>query len=122
MEHPAPRNPLTRLADLVAGRRTKFAVFGVLFLLAAVIAGTKAGGFDAAQENEAVSFLPEKAESVQALKAIQALPGGERASAVVAYVREGGLTARDRQRIARDRERFNAQVPPQTRPLSPPRL
>ena len=98
---------MTRLAALVSGRRTKFAVFFTLLVLAAA-AGSQAGGFEDAQENESVSFLPEKAESVKALKAVQALPGGERAAAIVVYRREGGLTPRDRAAIEGDRTKLDA--------------
>ena len=117
---------MDRLAAFVTGRRTKFVVFGVLFVVAMSIAGLKAGGFEKAQKNDSASFLPENAESVKALKAIQKLPGGERAPAIVVYRRASGLTAEDRAAIARDRTEVNAKlrakVPDESFPLSPPRF
>ena len=110
---------MDRLANVTAGRRSKWIVV-VAWLAAFAALGPLAGQFEGKQENDQVSFLPGEAESVKALQAVKELPGGERAAAVVVYKRASGLTARDRASIQRDRARFNADVPPATRPLSPP--
>src|SRR5688500_13340895 len=101
---------MNRLADFVAGRRTKWITVIVVLAGAMGLGMTQAGGFEGAQENESSSFLPGDAESVKALKAVEELPGGERAAAIVVYQREGGLTPEDEQKIAADRAKFNEEV------------
>src|SRR5687768_15635329 len=85
-------------------RRAKW--FVALFWLA-VFVGLNAvdifGKFSDAEQNRAVDYLPEKAESVKLLNQIDDFPSGERFSAIVVYRRDGGLTARDRATIAEDR-------------------
>src|SRR5688572_26938321 len=62
--------------------------------------------FADAEQNRAVDYLPEKADSVKVLDRIDEFPSGERFAAVVVYRRDGGLTARDRATIAEDRRQF----------------
>ena len=69
------------------------------------------GKFEDAQENETVSFLPGKAESVKSLEAVKQYPGGELAPAVIVYERKGGLTAADRKRVADDQQSFQSDRP-----------
>ena len=59
--------------------------------------------FADAEQNRAIDYLPEKAESVKLLNQIDQFPSGERFTAVVVYRRDGGLTAADRKVIAEDR-------------------
>jgi RND superfamily putative drug exporter len=88
-------------------RRAKWLVAG---LWLAVFFGLNAANiferFADAEQNRAVDYLPAKAESVKVLDRIEEFPSGERFSAVVVYRRDGGLTARDRQVIAADREQL----------------
>ncbi|MDA0179539.1 MMPL family transporter [Solirubrobacter phytolaccae] len=94
------------MLTLPAGRRSKYVVL-VLAALFFIGLASFAGKFEGVQKNETSSFLPGDAESVKALEAIQKLPGGELAPAVVAFERPGGLTDADRERITETRTRLN---------------
>jgi putative drug exporter of the RND superfamily len=63
--------------------------------------------FEGVQKNESSSWLPQDAESVKALEAVQMLPGGELAPAVVVFERQDGLNDQDKQRIATTRTKLN---------------
>jgi len=89
---------VSRLFTIPSGRRAKWIVFAV-FLLVSIPVAALSGKFEDAQKNESSSFLPGKAESIKALKAIEEYPGGELAPAVIVFERRGGLTAADTQRI-----------------------
>jgi putative drug exporter of the RND superfamily len=97
---------MARILTLPAGRRAKFVVAAVFFLVTAIVSGLFSGKFEDAQKNETVSFLPGKAESVKSLEAVKRYPGGELAPAVVVYERKGGLNAADRSRVAKDQQSF----------------
>src|SRR3954449_12959119 len=97
-----------RFLTFPAGRRAKFVVAAVFFVVTVIVGGLFAGKFEDAQDNETVSFLPGKAESVKSLEAVKRYPGGELAPAVIVYERKGGLTAADRRRIAATVSRLNA--------------
>ena len=73
---------MARILTIPAGRRAKFVVAAVFFLVTAIVGGLFSGKFEDAQENETVSFLPGKAESVKSLEAVKRYPGGELAPAV----------------------------------------
>src|SRR5918997_7082713 len=105
-----------------AGPRAKWLVFWVWVVAIFIAAGPAnlPAKFTDAEENESTSFLPGDAESTKALEAVERLQGAETAAAVVVYRREGGLTPADRERIAADRETFNADLPRATAPLSEP--
>jgi putative drug exporter of the RND superfamily len=101
-----------------AGRRAKWAVFGVWFVAIFIASGPAnlPGKFEDAESNEATSYLPGSAESTDALDATESLQNGELAPAVIVYRREGGLTAADRRTILEDvekmtEERFPGVVP-----------
>ncbi|MEA2282349.1 MAG: putative drug exporter of the superfamily [Solirubrobacteraceae bacterium] len=113
---------MSRLFTLPAGRRSKWIVFLVVFIVFGGVAGAFAGKFQNAQKNETSSFLPGGAESVKALDAVKQYPGGEIAPAVVVYQRNGGLSARDRATLAADRARLNANRPPLVLPAGRPVL
>ncbi|MEO8688043.1 MAG: MMPL family transporter [Solirubrobacteraceae bacterium] len=102
---------MARYLTLPAGRRAKFVVAAVFFVITAIVGGLFAGKFEDAQKNETVSFLPGKAESVKSLKAVKRYPGGELAPAVIVYERTGGLTATDRRRVIQDRRSFRTDRP-----------
>jgi putative drug exporter of the RND superfamily len=103
---------MARYLTLPAGRRSKWAVAAVFIVVSAVVGGLFSGKFEKAQQNETVSFLPGKAESVKSLKAVKRYAGGELAPAVIVYERKGGLRPRDRRRIAADRAALASKPPP----------
>jgi RND superfamily putative drug exporter len=76
-----------------------WAVVG-LWLAALVLAGPLAGKFSDAQQNRAVDYLPDSADSTQVARIQDSLPGGESTDLVLVYHRDGGLTADDRRTAA----------------------
>lgn len=76
------------------------ALYGVLMPVA--------NGLQDKVKNDAASFLPGDAEAVRVNEELRRFPGGELVPAVLAYRREGGLTAADRRAIQADRERWAA--------------
>jgi putative drug exporter of the RND superfamily len=95
------------LLSVGAARRAKWLV--AAFWLAVFLGLNAANIFDRfadAEQNRAVDYLPESSESVKVLERIEEFPSGERFAAVVVYRRDGGLTARDRAAIARDRRQL----------------
>jgi RND superfamily putative drug exporter len=91
-----------------AGRRAKWIVFAVWFLVIFAAAGPAnlPAKFEDAESNEATSYLPGSAESTAALNATESLQKGEIAPAVVVFGREAGLTAADRRTIVEDVKRM----------------
>ncbi|OEJ57960.1 hypothetical protein BGM19_08220 [Streptomyces agglomeratus] len=96
-ELPPPRKGI---AHLVCGRRSKWVVV-VLWLVVIMLAFPLASKLTDAQDNEASSWLPGKAESTQVLQEAEEFRP-EVIPAVVVYARESGLTGADRARIAED--------------------
>jgi RND superfamily putative drug exporter len=106
------------LFTFAAGRRTKWIVFAIWFLVIFIASGPAnlPGKFEDAESNEATSYLPGSAESTDALEATESLQKGELAPAVIIYRRASGLTAADRRTIVEDvgkmtEERFPGVVP-----------
>jgi RND superfamily putative drug exporter len=93
-----------------AGRRAKWVVFALWFLVIFIAAGPAnlPGKFEDAESNEATSYLPGDAESTKALSATESLQNGEIAPAVVIFRRAAGLTAADRRTIVEDVEAMTA--------------
>ncbi len=87
-----------------AGRRAKWIVFAVWFVVIFVASGPAnlPGKFEDAESNEATSYLPGSAESTKALNATESLQDGEIAPAVIVYRRESGLTPADQRTIVED--------------------
>jgi putative drug exporter of the RND superfamily len=100
---------LRSLAELPAGRRTKFAVVAI-WLVVLVAIGPLAGKFEDAQENDPADYLPANAESVKTLDRLDGFPSDDEADAITVFHRDGGLTAADRAAIARVRIRINERV------------
>jgi RND superfamily putative drug exporter len=110
---------LIRWLTFPAGRRSKWIVLaGALVVL--FVAGPFAGKFQGVQNNEPVSYLPGKAESVKVLHKLENFPGGRTLNGIVVYGRRSGLTAADRARVLRDRASLNADRPPRTGVIPPP--
>jgi RND superfamily putative drug exporter len=112
---------VTRIASLVAGRRTKFGVLAS-WLILAVALGPFAGKFEGSQQNEPSSFLPGNAQSVRVLDASARFPGGDVEEAIVAFRSAGRLSAAQRRAIAAFRERVSAAEIPGVENPSPPVL
>ncbi|GAA3497987.1 MMPL family transporter [Streptomyces prasinosporus] len=72
-----------------------------LWLAALVLVGPLAGKFGGIQQNRAVDYLPDGADSTQVARVQDELPGGESTDLVLVYHRDGGLTAADRRAAAR---------------------
>ncbi|MEU9752977.1 MMPL family transporter [Streptomyces althioticus] len=82
------------------GRRAvPWAVAG-LWVVALVLLLPLAGKFADVQQNRAVDYLPDGADSTQVARVQDELPGGESTDLVVVYHRDGGLTAADRETAA----------------------
>ncbi|MEU2317265.1 MMPL family transporter [Streptomyces althioticus] len=82
------------------GRRAvPWAVAG-LWVVALVLLLPLAGKFADVQQNRAVDYLPDGADSTQVARVQDELPGGESTDLVVVYHRDGGLTAADRKTAA----------------------
>ncbi len=114
---------MTRLLAIPAGRRAKWIVLAVwLIAVFGSLAANLPGKFSDAERNESTSFLPGDAESTKALQQTKKLQGAELAPMVVVYRRAGGLTAADRARIARDRQKLTALALKNTTAFSPPQL
>ncbi|MFG3003689.1 MMPL family transporter [Streptomyces calvus] len=71
-----------------------------LWLAALVFVGPLAGSFGEVQQNRAVDYLPDSADSTQVARIQEELPGGESTDLVLVYHRDGGLTAADRSAAA----------------------
>ena len=99
--------PRTRVVVIVLWLVAVFACFGF----------NLPGKFSDAERNDSSSYLPGDAESTRALEATKRLTHGEQAAVVVVYRRDGGLTAADRLRIARDLNRLNRLRYPQLQRL-----
>lgn len=99
---PAPPGPpARRLAGLVAGRRSKWAVLAVWVVLLMAL-GPLAGKLGDVEENDAAAWLPAGAESTQVVQMEEQFRKDETMPAVIVYERSGGLTAADRAKAASD--------------------
>ncbi|WUH97745.1 MMPL family transporter [Spirillospora sp. NBC_00431] len=96
-----PKSRAYRLAGLIAGRRTKWAVLA-LWVVLLVALGPLAGKLGDVEENDAASWLPGGAESTQVVKMEEQFRKDETMPAVVVYERSGGITAQDRAKAASD--------------------
>ncbi|TYK49437.1 MMPL family transporter [Actinomadura decatromicini] len=97
----APRSAAHRLAGLIAGRRTKWAVLAVWVVLLVAL-GPLAGKLGDVEKNDAASWLPEGAESTQVVELEERFRKDETMLAVIVYERSGGITAQDRAKAASD--------------------
>jgi len=106
---------ISRLAGLVTSRRGKWVVLAVWVLIVAA-GGPLGARFEQAQTNEQRTFLPDGTDSLRVVELSQRFPSGEQAPAVIAYRRDGGLTATDRTAIERVSSAVAAADLPGTRP------
>ncbi len=106
---------MSRLATIVAGRRSKWLV--IAGWLVAVLALSPLGAKLADVTSDDVqSFLPAGAESTEVQRILEdRFAGGETTNGLIVYRRAGGLRPADRARIVRDAARL-ARALPLTRP------
>ena len=105
---------MSRLLTFPAQRTGKFIVLIAALVVVAALSPLS-GKFEDAQENETVEWLPQDAESVKALKAIEQFPDGEISPAVTVISREGGLTGDDRAQAQQLADDLNATTRRRTR-------
>jgi RND superfamily putative drug exporter len=99
---PAPPRPRShRLAGLIAGRRTKWAVLALWVVLLAAL-GPLAGKLGDVEENDAAAWLPGGAESTQVVELEEQFRKDETMLAVVVYERSGGITPADKAKATSD--------------------
>jgi RND superfamily putative drug exporter len=99
------------LAAVVAGRRTKWVVPVLWVVLIAVFAPLGSKLMDETSD-ETESFLPDSAESTQVTELLNnRFESGQTLNGVIVYRRPGGLTPRDRLKIAADARRAQAELP-----------
>ena len=91
---------MTRFLTIPSGHRAKWIVF-VVMLVVALFAGSYAGKFEDAQENETSSFLPGGAESVAVVDKVKQFPQGEVSTAVTVIARDGEPLGAQEQQDAR---------------------
>ncbi|TCC16919.1 MMPL family transporter [Kribbella speibonae] len=89
-----------RLAALPCGKVSKWIVLA-LWIVAIGVSFSPAGKLTGAQENDAVSWLPGKAESTEVLKATEQFSSPDEIPAVLVYERSSGITPADQQAVAR---------------------
>ena len=83
-----------QIAGKLTGRVTKWIVL-VAVLVIAVIFGSFAGKLTSVQNNEAESWLPESAESTQAIQRLEAFQDPNDLVTTVVYYKESGLSQDD---------------------------
>ncbi|MEU5882823.1 MMPL family transporter [Spirillospora sp. NPDC047279] len=104
--HAPPKGRAYRLAGVIAGRRTKWAVLA-LWIVALAALGPLAGKLGDVEKNDAASWLPKSAESTQVVKLQEQFRADETMLAVVVYERSGGaVTAADQAKAKADAAAF----------------
>ena len=110
---------MTKLASIVSGRRTKWAVVAAWIVLVAILAGPGSKLADETND-QTEGFLPAGAESTKVLNLLDdRFQGGETTEALIVYRRQGGLTAADRRKIERDARLAARQLPVTAPPAIP---
>ena len=113
---------MARFLTFSGTRRAR--IFVVLFWVLVFLGLNGANIFEKfadAEQNRSVDYLPQNAESVEVLKQVEEFPSGERFAAVMVYRRDAGLTAADKQLIAKDRSEVQAaKLKAPAGPPSPP--
>jgi RND superfamily putative drug exporter len=115
--HGPPRARASRLAGLIAGRRTKWLVLAAWLIMLAVL-GPLAGKLTGVQENDAAAWLPSGAESTQVVNLQKQFSKDETVRAVIVYERAGGVTAADTAKAKADIGTF-AKLPGARQPQGP---
>jgi RND superfamily putative drug exporter len=94
-------------------RRSRRAGWLVLtaWLVVAVLAGPLAAGLPGKLVNDAVTFLPQGAQSTEAAHRLATLPDGDASPALVVYHRDGGLEPADHALAERQLAAVNSRYP-----------
>jgi putative drug exporter of the RND superfamily len=95
----------TRIAEIPAGRWTKWVVVG-FWLVVLVVAFPLSGKLTGAEKNDAKAWLPANAESTKVLDVQSRIQSPNILPGVIVYERASGLTAADRAKAAADARRF----------------
>ena len=95
----------TRIAEIPAGRWTKWVVVG-FWLVVLVVAFPLSGKLTGAEKNDAKAWLPANAESTKVLDVQSQIQSPNILPGVIVYERASGLTAADRAKAASDAKRF----------------
>ena len=95
----------TRIAEIPAGRWTKWVVVG-FWLVVLVVAFPLSGKLTGAEKNDAKAWLPANAESTKVLDVQSRIQSPNIFPGVIVYERASGLTAADRAKAASDAKRF----------------
>jgi RND superfamily putative drug exporter len=93
------------VAGAVAGRRIKY-VFVIFWLAVAALAGPLAGKLTDVERNDAKSWLPGGAESVQVIDVQSSFASPDTIPAIVVYERRSGLTDADQTKMRADAAAF----------------
>src|SRR6478752_2950191 len=83
-----------QIAGKLTGRITKWIVLVAVLVIAGVM-GSFAGKLTSVQNNEAESWLPESAESTQAIQRLEEFQDPNDLVTTVVYYKESGLTEED---------------------------
>ncbi len=83
-----------QLARAVSGRRIKWAILA-FWIAVTVVLGSFGANLADVEDNETVNWLPESAESTQALEKTAAFRSDTTLDAVIVYERDGGITPED---------------------------
>jgi putative drug exporter of the RND superfamily len=110
---------LRRLASIVTGRRSKWAVLA-LWIVLFVAMFPLSGKLGDETKDDTTSFLPESAESTEVVKILDDdFASGETSQSLIVYSRDGGLTEADKRKIAADARELEA-LPDSELPLTRP--
>ncbi|MCW3014018.1 MAG: hypothetical protein JWO02_1110 [Solirubrobacterales bacterium] len=102
---------MSRLAAIVAGRRTKWLVIAA-WIVAVIVLAPLGGKLGDVTTDDTESFLPKGAESTQVQRLLKdRFPDKETSNGLIVYRRLGGLTAADRAAIVRDARRVDRAIP-----------
>ncbi|WP_242902371.1 MMPL family transporter [Actinomadura terrae] len=100
---PLPPSHWNRYIAAVTGRRSKWAVLAA-WLLVLMVAGGFAAKLSQVQDNDPASWLPADSQSTRAVEiAERHFADHDRATAVVVYTRDAGLTPADLAKVDADR-------------------
>jgi len=110
---------MSSLLSFSAGKKAKFVVIAIWIVILALI-GPLAGKFEEAQNNEAASFLPKGAESVEALEESRGFPSGETLGAVTVFAAQDALSGNELIDINAFRDELNEDPVQDSSPTGPP--
>ncbi|MGD9714427.1 MAG: MMPL family transporter, partial [Thermomicrobiales bacterium] len=96
---------LARFASIVTSKRARWVILALWIVVLAALTPVASRLSDVVN-NDAVTFLPEGAESAQVATLLDTFDNGDTLLAVIVYQRSGGLTAEDMATIAFDQERL----------------